>query len=344
MNIVNSDLQEKQKNGLKIEDFFLIVARYAKLTFTAEDRKNSKDIENILKKTDPSISYSAWMKNELGKTAQNNAEIERNDKIISGIIPTYSELKIDDSIFDKNRITLTDIVTFVENDLLKKHELTSYSTVGFNGLSFEKQQAAAINIGSYKIPLELSGTNEKLLTFIQTIQDSGQITVENGKLKAPQDIDSQAFSNLLMTIENMSFMESLEKPEKENKVNVNLVFYARAKSFSDLLKIVQRLSETTKGLIKSVDEYTKLCGNLEQPVCKNDNSLKAIQSIRSIADPLRQLDTQLDASLKTTTTQDVNGEFNRLVTITTTLNSLNDTFEKNKAIIESSKTQSNSKQ
>lgn len=203
---------------------------------------------NILKKTNPELSYEDWMNSELEKMSEMTAERERNDKIISGIIPTYSELNFEDSLselnientqFDKNRIVLTDIVSFVENDILKKYNLKSYSSIGFNGLSFEKQSLAAINIGSYKIPLELTGTNKDLADLIDRIQDSGQLAVEDGKLKAPKNPEARDFSNLLVTIDQIAFSESLEDPEKENKLSIGLVFYVRAKSYSDLLKINQ---------------------------------------------------------------------------------------------------------
>lgn len=81
-----------------------------------------------------------------------------------------------------------------------------------------------------------------------------------------------------------------------------------------------------------------MCSNLTDPVCRNENSLKSIQAIRAIVEPVKQLDTQLQAALKSTTTQDVTTEFNKLVTITTTLNSLKETFDRNKAIIDQSTT------
>lgn len=103
------------------------------------------------------------------------------------------------------------------------------------------------------------------------------------------------------------------------------------------------MSAFTKALLKSTSEFVSLCGSLEEPVCKNENSLKAIESIRAIVDPIKQLDTQLDASIKSSASQDVSAEFNKLVNVTTTLNALNGTFEKNKAIVNASRTQNNSR-
>lgn len=156
INTVNADLQNKTNEGVTVTDFFALTTRHAKLNFNEEEKKNSQDIERLLKKTDPAVTYPEWVKQELAKKAEFDAVVETNDKIISGIIPTYSELTIDNSIFEKNRITLADLISFVENDLLKKFSLSSYSSVGFNNLTFEKQKAAAINIGTYKMPLELS--------------------------------------------------------------------------------------------------------------------------------------------------------------------------------------------
>ncbi|MDD2745692.1 MAG: hypothetical protein PHU93_04095, partial [Candidatus Gracilibacteria bacterium] len=307
INMVNADLKQKTDSGLKVEDFFALATRHAKVNFSAEDKKNSKDIENLLKKTDPSVSYPEWVKTELAKKSEFDAEVEKNDKIIAGIIPTYSELAIDNSLFEKNRITLADLVSFVENDLLKKFNLTSYSNIGFTSLSFEKQQNTAVNIGTYKIALDVSGTNQDLLNFVNTVQNSGKLNIQDGKLVAPKNLETQLFSNLLISIDQITFAQSLEKLEKDNKMAVNLVFYVRAKSYTDLLKIRSSLSESTKVLLSNIKTYTELCGNLVDSVCKNENSLKAIQAIRSIMDDVKELDTQLQTSLKATSTQDISG-------------------------------------
>lgn len=283
------------------------------------------------------------MNQELAKKDEYSAQAEINDKIISGIIPTYSELTIDNSDFEKNRITLADLIFFVENDLLKRFNLTSFSPIGFSNLSFAKQKSAVINIGTYRIPLELSGTNKDILDFINHVQNSGKITIQDGKIVPPKNIDTQGFSNLLMTIDQMTFLDSYEKLDKENKVSVTLVLYARAKSYSDLLKIRASLADTSKKLSEGVKTYSELCGNLVDAMCKNENSLKAIQAIRSIADDVKQLDTQLQASLKVTTVEDVGGEFNKLVNATIALSALNVTFEKNKVIIDASKKATTSK-
>lgn len=175
------------------------------------------------------------------------------------------------------------------------------------------------------------------MEFITNVQNSGKLTIQDGKLVPPKNIDTQSFSNLLMSIDQITFADSFEKPERDNKMSITLVFYARAKSYSDLLKIRTSLAETTKKLSDSIKAYTELCGNLVDSVCRNENSLKAIQAIRSISDDVKQLDTQLQASLKVTVTEDISGEFNKLVTTTTALGSLNATFEKNKAIVDASK-------
>jgi hypothetical protein len=121
------------------------------------------------------------------------------------------------------------------------------------------------------------------------------------------------------------------------------VFYARAKSYSDLLKIRASLADSSKKLSEGVKTYAELCVNLTDAMCKNENSLKAIQAIRSVADDIKQLDTQLQASLKATNVEDVGSEFNKLATSTISLNSLSVTFEKNKAIVDASKKATTSK-
>lgn len=337
INAVYTDLQNKKSNGLTAEEYFSLATKYAKIAFSPEDKKNKEDIANVLKKTDNSLSYTEWVKKELSKKGEFDAEVERNDKIIAGIIPTYSELSIDNSIFEKNRITLGDLTSFVENELLKKNNLTSYSTVGFSNLAFEKSPVSATNIGTYKMTLEISGTNRDLMNMIAAIQDSGKLDIQDGKLVAPKNLDTQAFSNLLISIDQLAFAQSLEKPEKDNKLTANLIFYARAKSYSDLLKIRVSLADSAKALSADVKKYSDFCANITNPSCQNEATLKAVQAIRAIADDVKALDTSLQASLKATTVQDVAGEFDKLVNTTANITSLSATLAKNKTIIDSLK-------
>lgn len=343
INAVYSDLQTKKKSGITADEYYTLASQHAKISFSAEDKKNKGDITNALKKTDEKLSYPEWVKQELTKKSEFDAEVETNDRIIAGIIPTYSELSIDNSIFERNRITLTDITGFVENDLLKKHNLTSYSTVGFSNLAFEKSPASVINIGTYKIALDVSGTNKDLMNMITMVQNSGKLTIQDGKLVAPKNLESQAFSNLLITIDQLSFTQSLEKAEKENKMAITLVFYARAKSYTDLLKIRVSLADTVKTLATEVKKYSELCTQLTDPSCKNEATLKSIQAIRAIVDDVKTLDKNLQDSLKAATVQDVAGEFSKLVNTTANISALNSTFSRNKTIIDSLKKDNTSK-
>jgi hypothetical protein len=55
-----------------------------------------------------------------------------NNRIIGGIIPTYSEINEDKmDAFTQSQISLGDLSEFVERVLLKKNSLESFSSVGF---------------------------------------------------------------------------------------------------------------------------------------------------------------------------------------------------------------------
>ena len=305
INTINADYLHKKTDGIGADEYFTLAAKYAKIVFTQEDKKNKSDFDEVLKKKDPNVDYKEWVNSELTKKDEFTAEIEKNDAIIAGIIPTYSELSIDNSIFERNRITLSDLVSFVENGLLKKNNLTSYSNVGFSNLTFQKAQSSVISIGTYKMNLELSGTNENLSNFINVIQNSGRLTIEKGKLVAPKNIAEEPFSNLLISIDQLSFTQPIESPTKDNKMTANLVFYVRAKSYSDLLKIRSSLADSTKILYDDVKKTAELCMNMSADYCKNDATLKSIQAVRDIAPEAKAFDTLMQASLKATTVQDV---------------------------------------
>lgn len=334
INSLNRDYLRKMADGFTVDEYFSLASKYAKISFSQEDKKNKQDFEEVLKKRDPSVTYEEWLKKELTKKGEFDAEVERNDSIIAGIIPTYSELSIDNSLFERNRITLSDLVTFVENDLLKKHSLTSYSNIGFTNLSFEKAQSSTVNIGTYRVNLEVTGTNKNILDFITTVQSSGKLTIEEGKLTGPNFTPGNPFSNLLITIDQLAFAQPIERMEKENKVAATLIFYVRAKSYSDLLKIRTSLADSSKKLYEDIKKASELCTNMSADYCKNDAALKAIQAVRALVGEAKALDTLLQSSVKATSTQDVTGEFDKLASSTASFTTLQANFAKYKSIID----------
>ncbi len=49
-------------------------------------------------------------------------------------------------------------------------------------MSFPDKKDVSINIGSFKITIDFQGKNSNILSFIDALQKSGNLTIENGKL------------------------------------------------------------------------------------------------------------------------------------------------------------------
>jgi hypothetical protein len=193
------------------------------------------------------------------------------------VIPTYSEVSGDKTdAFAQSQISLGDLSEFVERVLLKKNSLESFSPVGFGSVSFENKTNSLLNIGSYKLPLDIRGKNKNILAFIDAVQKSGVITIKDGKLveSAVTAVGSRnsgnRLNNLLVTFDTLTINSSLEDPEKDNSVNAVLVFYVRARSYDDLVAIRTKMSEGIKKLNSDIAATIALCSDASKNECKNE--------------------------------------------------------------------------
>ncbi len=353
LNTLNAAYIKIKNNGVQAAEYQTLISKYANVTKQPGDTADLALINKALKKSNDSMTYLEWVNTELGKQSNLDTEIDTNNRIIGSIIPTYSDATRDvKDVFDKNRISLGQLVRFVENDLLKKNNLESFSPIGFGNLTFDNKGNSLVNIGSYKLSLDLKGSNRNLTNFINQIQSSGNLSLKDGKLvdttsrtqslqwAGTGTINGQLawnaanVDNLLVTIDTIQFTNTLDQSDKENRATVTLVLYVRARSYSDFLKIRSVLGDKIKDLSAQIETVIAICADGSSAECKNENIYTASQSVRTIQDDAAALNKKIQEAIKNSTIRDLNSEFDTLFSTYNSYKALNEILQKNLTIIE----------
>lgn len=311
-----------------------------------DDKIDYNQITEVLKKpANAPADYLDWVKSEMSSISEYDEIIDNNARIIGNILPTFSESAVvDDDVFSKNRITLKSLVRYVEENLLKKYALESYSTVGLANIAFSTSQVGAVNIGSYKLNLEVAGSNNSLFALMDFIQNSGKLPLKDGKLVDNQtqtdtggvlpprsDIVStdSTLSNLLITIDSAKFDLPPERNDDKNKAQFTLVLYVRGRSYTDFIQIRNELAANVKQLRKDIETNGALCKDGANTLCKNTSAFTAVNAIKALQDDILAIDQKLQDSLKNTTIKNISTEFDNLYNILTTYNAINTNYQKN---------------
>lgn len=269
-----SSFNAMKSSGIDGRKYQALISKLSTANRSKEDKIDYNKITEVLKKpANAPADYLDWVKAEMSSVGNYDKIIETNARIIGNILPTFSEsATVDDAVFSKNRITLKSLVHYVEENLLKKYNLESYSTIGLANISFSTSQIGAVNIGSYKLNLEVAGTNNSLLALLDSIQASGKLPLKDGKLvedpasisssaSGSSDIDStdSALSNLLITIDSAKFDLPPDRNDAKNKAQLALVLYVRGRSYADFIQIRNELATNVKQLRKDIESNGALC-------------------------------------------------------------------------------------
>ena len=321
---VNS-LNKLTQDGVDVAKYEELIAKYAGIKKTWKlDPEIQKLIAGALKKPEEeSKDYLSWVNDELSKGTALTLEDEKNKRIIAGAIPTFLDITggtPDD--FTKSQITLSDLNAYIEQSLLKKHNVESFSPIGFGNINFDAKTNTALNVGTYKLRIDMRGANKNILNLIDTIQKTGEISIKDGKLVEISPPDATAsgsqsatpkFNNLLTTIDSVTFSGPLDDLERENTVNMTLVLYVRARNLGDLVALRTQLADQLQKLVTSIDKVSDTCGDLSRVECKNEAVIRAIQGVRGFRNDAADLLKKVQEKLKATPTGDITGEFSELV-------------------------------
>lgn len=328
-------------------------AAFKKLLGTYNKKKDVPDsvfsdnqkLERVLKK--PATfkgNYLAWILSENGKIETINAEVEQNDRILGNIIPNYTATFAEDTSLIKNQITFSSFITYVEKEILGKYSLTSFSTLGMDNISFDSDKKSAVNIGSFKISLDFKGKNANILALINALQNSGKLTIRNGKLIAQEGTQKTRpstlsdLSNLLIGIDSFTLTNVLENPNQGFEKDVNqgtltLEFYVEGMNYQKLLLLRNSIVTRFESLKKSIKVDGARCDKPGNTLCNESSTNTAVSVIKNLSKNIASLQPKIDILKKNELITDVNKEFDNLSAMRTSINAIEMIYNKNLAIL-----------
>ena len=222
------DISSLKKDGVNKQIFTDLLARQGKTkeipdTIFANPEKLDKALRKPIEvKTD----YLSWLVQENGKLNTLDKEIQENDRILGNIIPIYLGPSIANKENDiSNQLNLGSFISYIEKNILGRYILTSYAPLGIANISFPDKKDTPVNIGSFKITLDFKGNNTDIVSFINNTQQSGKLTIRNGKLVSESSDEAlsvkernslSGLSNLLISIDSLSLNAIPIIPTQEN--------------------------------------------------------------------------------------------------------------------------------
>lgn len=339
-------------------------AGFKKLLDTYNKKKDVPDstfsdntkLERVLQKpTTFKGNYLTWILSENGKIETINAEVEKNDRILGNIIPNYTNTVLaEDTSLIKNQITFSSFIMYVEKEILNKYSLTSFSTLGMENISFDSDKKSAVNIGSFKISLDFKGKNANILALINTLQNSGKLTIRNGKLISQEGVKNTRpstlsdLSNLLIGIHSFSLTNVLENPSQGSDKDMNqgtltLEFYVEGMNYQKLLLLRNSAVMSFEALKKSIKADGARCDKPGNILCNESSTNTAVSVIKNLSSNMASLQPKIDILKKNELITDVNKEFDNLSAIKTSISAIETIYNKNLAILNKSQNKTNSK-
>lgn len=357
INDIYTHISSLRDNGVDATGFKKLLGTYnRKKDIPDSVFSDNAKLERVLKK--PATfkgNYLAWILSENGKIETINAEVEKNDRILGNIIPNYTSTALAEDIsLIKNQITFSSFITYVEKEILGKYSLTSFSTLGMDNISFDSDKKSVVNIGSFKISLDFKGRNSDILALINALQNSGKLTIRNGKLIAQEGTQNarpstlSGLSNLLVGISSFSLTNVLENPSQGSEKDMNqgtltLEFYVEGMNYQKLLLLRNALVTSFETLKKSIKADGARCDKPGNALCNESSTNTAISVIKNLSGNMASLQPKIDILKKNELITDVNKEFENLSAIKTSISTIETIYNKNLAILNKSQNKTNSK-
>jgi hypothetical protein len=196
------------------------------------------------------------------------------------------------------------------------------------------------DIASFKLPLEVKGTNRNIKSFLTDIQASGKLIIQDGKLVSPVNIhDNGKFSglaNLLMTIDDVKFTDSPNNGDSlQNNAAVTLRFYVRSLGSQELIVLRSRLVTKYNDINKNIALYSdcKRLGKIGDTVCADTNGSRSIGAIRSLQRDMEALKPQFDSLKSNKTNGDVSSDLEKAFSFNASLGTIDKILQENLVVI-----------
>lgn len=286
----HDNLLKVKKDGLDAENLRTVLDGIIKNTATVSAYyKDMGKLKDAIKKPEGvTLGYDEWLLSEAGKKTQLDDAIKHNNDVIGNIIPIFSQKDITalDSSSVNNLITFKTFIDYIEKNLLQKYQIESYSSLGLGSIEFDKDKSKiASEIGSFKVTLQIKGTNGNIKAFLNAIQSSGKLMIQDGKLVSPVAIQNNGkfsgLSNLLMTIDSLKLTKALGASDaEENDGSVDIRFYVRSLGLQELIVLRSRLMSKYTEVMKNISTYSD-CKRLAK-VCASTDGSRSVGAIKSL--------------------------------------------------------------
>jgi hypothetical protein len=193
--------------------------------------------------------------------------------------------------------------------------------------------------------LDFESSNSQIIELLDFIQNSGKISVENGKLVAPNSRDKRKkdpslsdLNNLLITIDKFSIEKPLSDPDAKNHARMSLVFYVKGRTYSSFVEIRSAIAEKIRAVKDEMTKAADSCKNPTNPGCSSDAMVASIGAVRSILPEIVALDAKAQEMVKNSNVSDLSSAFDQIFSMNTSARMIEASFQKQKSIIEKAAT------
>lgn len=338
-------IDDLRNNGMSPDEFSVALSRFGGKAGKSPIFSDKEKVAIAMQKDSKySGSYYEWLNQEVGKDSIDRYDrvIAQKRAIIGNIIPTFTEsLPGNDLGFDTDRITLASFVKHIEENVFKQFKVSTFGQLGIDRVVFDNSKNTIVNIGTFKVEFPIEGQNKQILELVDYIQNSGKVTVENGKLvsttpisKNKKDPTLSDLNNLLITIDSLDSEKSFADPEAKNTVKLSLSFYVKGRTYASLIEIRTAVADKIKKLKADVEALAKKCSGKKGGACDTDAGATAIGVVKNLVPEISTLDARAQESVKNAAVTDLSSEFDRVFSLYASVRTIEAGYLKQKAILE----------
>lgn len=348
-NSLYSSYLELKTNWISVSDLPKVSAKYGSNKDIADAFTDKERLRWIITKTSGKEDYLTWLGSELEKEQKYNDEAKQNQDIIWNILPIfyqYTDWFSDDKAKSiDHQITLDNFTSFVETNILKQNDISSYSPIWIDNITFwdwwtKKIKTTNSNspnlIWSFVLNLDFQWKNSSISKMLEYIQNSWKLDIQNGKLvkesKTNNVSNYSSLNNLLMSIDSLTLKSPLLDKDiiwADWKVVMNwgtiiIRFYVRGIWYEQLSKIKTDSIKNLNDLFTDVSNKSKYCDAGNNPLCKDWAWSEAVANLRSLLKDISALKSKVDLKSKVIIKQDldVNQELSDWLDISSSIDNL----------------------
>lgn len=233
------------------------IAEVAKQDKDTPNEQKIPKVEDVIKAswTNSEKPYSEWLSYTIKTLNSDKENIKKEKEKINSILPTLSPVG---DTTDETSITLRNYISYVEQNILKKFNILSFSPLGITGINYSENQKNSKNpIGSFQMELNFDTTSGNIIKLLEYIKTSGRPDVleENYNWNIPS-----IMTNPLITIDSITLSDSIGKENNKNiKWKIAFSFYIRGSHSSDQNYLFEALTRKQKEIETKIDNSITSC-------------------------------------------------------------------------------------